>query len=383
VKSPSPRASRVATSLLFFCNGFVFASWGVHIPSIKDKFQLSEGALSLTMLAMAFGAVLAMGRIGRLSAALGSARTCVWSGLLLALGVALILFMPSLPALIVLLLIFGAVMAALDVAMNAQAAIVESAYGRAVMSSMHGLFSLGGFAGAALGALWRATEASTQSHMLCVGLITAACCLAARPALRGDPAHAEHASAHAKGQAKRQLLQLGILAFLGLIAEGAMYDWSTVYMRDYTQASLAWINAGYAAFSIGMAGGRFTGDAIRARLGNVRTLRWSAALCAAGIALSLLWPAPIPAALGFGLIGLGTSNMMPVLFAAAANVPGMAASEAIADMARIAYLGLLFGPVLIGALAQLLGLPLALILIGLSAAMVGLRARAALAGSSD
>ena len=381
MQPPSKRASRIATSLLFFCSGFVFASWGVHIPTIKDKFQLGEGALSLTMLSMAFGAVIAMNHIGRLSSSLGSARTGAWSGVLLAIGVALILVTPTLPALIILLLLFGAVMAALDVAMNAQAAIVETAYARPVMSSMHGLFSIGGFAGAGLGALWLAAGGTPLTHLFAVGAITAACSIAARPALRADPQHEAHESGHAQRHANRQLRQLGLLAFLGLVAEGAMYDWSTVYMRDYTLASIAWINAGYATFSIGMSAGRFTGDAIRERLGNVRTLHFSAGLCVLGIALSLLWAAPVPAAIGFGLIGLGASNMMPVLFAAAANVQGMSASEAIAGMARIAYLGLLCGPVLIGALAQFFGLPLALIVIGLSAALVGLRARAALAGS--
>lgn len=157
-----------------------------------------------------------------------------------------------------------------------------------------------------------------------------------------------------------------------------MYDWSAVYMRDHAHASAAWVSAGYASFSIGMAGGRFAGDTIRAWLGNVRVLQWSAALCVAGMALALLLPLPLPAALGCGLVGLGASNMMPVLFAAAANAKGISPSEAIAAMARIAYLGLLCGPVMIGALAQMLGLPIALCVVGLAAALVGLRARGAL-----
>jgi hypothetical protein len=132
-----------------------------------------------------------------------------------------------------------------------------------------------------------------------------------------------------------------------------------------------------------MAGGRFAGDAIRSLLGSVRILQWSAGLCVAGIALALLLPLPLPAAVGCGLIGLGASNMMPVLFSAAANAKGIPPSEAIAAMARIAYMGLLCGPVIIGALAQVLGLPLALCIVGISAAMVGLRARSALRDVGD
>ncbi|MEC5384548.1 MFS transporter [Uliginosibacterium sp. H3] len=374
----SLRSSRIATMALFFCSGFVFASWGVHIPTIKDKFALGEGALSIAMLSVALGAVLAMRRIGSLSAQLGSARTSLYSGLLLAVSAGLILVMPDYTLLVIWLLLFGAANAALDVAMNSQAAIVENLYARPIMSSMHGLFSLGGFAGALLGAIWFGLGAGVTSHMLLVAVITAISCVLARPALRTDPPHESHESASDKRQVGRHLRRLGMLAFLGLVAEGAMYDWSAVYMRDHAHASAAWVNAGYAAFSAGMAGGRFAGDAIRGALGSVRILQWSAGLCVAGIALALLLPLPLPAAIGCGLIGLGASNMMPVLFAASANAKGIPPSEAIAAMARIAYMGLLCGPVLIGLLAQATGLPFALCIVGVSAAMVGMRARGAL-----
>ena len=378
----SLRSSRIATMALFFCSGFVFASWGVHIPTIKDKFGLGEAALSVAMLSVAFGAVLVMRRIGSLSERLGSARTSLYSGLLLALTAGLILVMPSYTLLIVWLLLFGAGNAALDVAMNAQAAIVENLYARPIMSSMHGLFSLGGFAGALLGALWFALDASVTSHMLVVAAITAISCVLARPALRNDMPHELHESASEKHRLGRHLRRLGALAFLGLVAEGAMYDWTAVYMRDYAHASAAWVNAGYASFSAGMAGGRFTGDAIRGVMGNVRTLQWSAGLCVAGMALALLLPLPLPAAVGCGLVGLGASNMMPVLFSAAANTQGISPSEGIAAMARIAYMGLLCGPVLIGLLAQALGLQIALGMVAVAAAMVGWRARSALRGAA-
>jgi predicted MFS family arabinose efflux permease len=372
------RNSRIATMTLFFCNGFVFASWGVQIPVIKDKFALGEAALSVAMLSVAFGAVLGMRRIGALSARLGSARASLYSGLLLALCVALILVMSHYALLVIWLLLFGAANAALDVSMNAQAAVVENAYARPIMSSMHGLFSLGGFAGALLGALWFGLGGGPASHMLLVAVLTAVGCVLAHPALLAEPPHVDDGAAVERHHVDRHLRRLGVLAFLGLVAEGAMYDWSAVYMRDHAHASTIWVNAGYAAFSAGMAGGRFAGDAIRSALGNVRILQWSAGLCVAGIALALLLPLPIPAAIGCGLVGLGASNMMPVLFSASANAKGMSPAEAIAAMARIAYMGLLCGPVLIGAIAQAVGLPLALCVIGLSAALVGLRAPKAL-----
>lgn len=376
--SASAKRSRIATMVLFFCSGLAFASWGVHIPTIKDRFGLSEGALSMAMLAAAVGAILAMPYVGRVSARLGSAKTSLLSGVLLALGLLLILVMPSFLSLLVCLLFFGAVMAGLDVAMNAQAALVETALGKPIMSSMHGLFSLGGLAGAALGGAWLALDGAPLHHLIAVAIFTALCCLLAWPYLLPDAPHVASDDTHSRQHLDAHLRLLGLLAFLGLVAEGAMYDWSTVYMRDYAHASTAWVSAGYATFSTGMALGRFGGDRVRAALGNIRVLRWSGTLCVMGIFLSILLPLPFVSALGFALVGFGTSNMMPVLFSAAAAVKGMPPAQAIAAMARVAYIGLLVGPVLIGAVAQHAGLRVALVTIALSAALVTARARKAL-----
>lgn len=369
-----PRKAVLATGALFFCSGFVFASWGVHIPTIKDRFGLGEGLLSLAMLSVAAGAVIAMPWVGRLAGRRGSADISLRSGLAIALAIGLLLLMPSYAILIAWLLLFGAATAALDVSMNAQAAIVELRASRPIMSAMHGLFSVGGIAGALLGAAWNAAGGGALPHLLAVGALGAVLTLAARPHLLAETPHvaADGAEAHAaRHHLDRHLRTLGILAFLGLVAEGAMYDWTTVYLRDYAHAQSGWINAGYAAFSIGMSAGRFGGDWVRGHAGSIRVLQLSALLCVAGVALAILFPHPLVATLGFGLVGLGTSNMMPVLFSAAAAVEGMPAAEAIAGMARLAYIGLLIGPVMIGALAQAAGLRIGLGLVALAALAVG------------
>jgi len=340
-----------ATMALFFVNGATFATWGVHIPTIKARFGLSDAVLSLAMLAVAGGAIAAMGPVGRWVARVGSARASRLSGLVYAVATTAILAMPSFALLIPALIAFGMANAAFDVGMNAQAATVENSRARPVMSALHGMFSLGGMAGAAAGGLLMGLGVPPLAHAAGMALLTAAVTASVAPWLLADHP-VQPPSAHHRDHAVKALWLLGVMAFLGLVGEGAMYDWTSVYMRDVALAPAAWISAGYAAFSAGMACGRFGGDRLRARWTDARTLRISAWVAFAGIALALLWPVPLAALAGFTLMGLGAANMVPVFFVAASRLPGVAPAEAIARVARFAYIGLLLGPVIIGGVAH-------------------------------
>lgn len=380
--------ARAATMALLFCSGFLYATWGVHVPTVKAMFDLNDANLSVAMFAIAGGAIITMPRTARWVGRAGSRRASLQSGIALAITSAFILSMPNYWGLVGWLALYGAANATYDVAVNAQAATLEARYRRPIMASLHGCFSLGGMAGALVGGAWLAHHGSPQWH---VGLAAMGCALVIitgarfmqRDMLPGEaPASTASAAAEAtKGEPKprqapppaldedarrklhRRLTGFGILAFLGLVVEGAMYDWTAVYMREVVAAQGAWIGAGYAAFSLGMAGGRFGGDPVRARMGGARLLRVSSLLCVGGVLLALLWREPAAAVAGFALAGLGLSNVMPVMFAASGEVArsaGMASAEAIAVMARLAYLGLLVGPVVIGAIAHGVSLPVAL-----------------------
>ncbi|WP_084084693.1 MULTISPECIES: MFS transporter [Cupriavidus] len=359
-----------ATMALFFVNGATFATWGVHIPTIKARFGLSDAALSLAMLAVAGGAIAAMGPVGRWVARVGSARASLASGAAYALATALLLAMPDFLLLVPALLAFGMANAAFDVAMNAQAATVEASRSRPIMSRLHGMFSLGGMAGASFGGLMLSLGVPPLAHAALIALMTAATSLCAAPRLLDDhpvaPAQAGH---HHTG---RVLWLLGLMAFLGLIGEGAMYDWTSVYMREVAAAPADWSGFGYAAFSAGMACGRFGGDWLRARWSDPATLRASAWLAFGGIGLALLLPSPACALLGFTLMGLGTANMVPIFFMAASQLPGVAPAEAIARVARFAYTGLLLGPVLIGGVAHLASLRHGLAVVALTMGWIAL-----------
>ncbi|AHB77128.1 hypothetical protein X636_17980 [Pandoraea pnomenusa] len=377
--------ARAATMALLFCSGFLYATWGVHVPTVKAMFDLNDANLSVAMFAVAGGALLTMSRMARWVGRAGSRRASLQSGIALALTSAFILSMPNYWGLVGWLALYGAANATYDVAVNAQAATLEARYRKPIMASLHGCFSLGGMSGAMVGGAWLAHQGSPQWH---VGLAALACALvmvvgarylqpdmlpgeapvdAGKSGKSGDTPVARTPlpvlDEAARRKLHRRLTGFGILAFLGLVVEGAMYDWTAVYMREVVSAQGAWIGAGYAAFSLGMAGGRFGGDPVRARMGGARLLRVSSLVCVGGVLMALLWRVPAAAVAGFALAGLGLSNVMPVMFAAsgeAARAGGMASAEAIAVMARLAYLGLLVGPVVIGAMAHGVSLPFAL-----------------------
>ncbi len=366
---PARQRARTASMALFFVAGMMYASWGVHVPTVRDKFALSPGLLSIALFAVAGGSIAAMLTIARWIARVGSRTACLAGGLVMSACAALILVVPDYWMLLAVLALFGFSMATLDVAMNAEASAVEIALGKPIMSSLHGMFSIGGMAGAAAGGALLSAGMAPVAHLALAAAVSAAVLVAASPAVLPHVPH--HEQAHGGGNRWRSPA-LWMLGGIALIAEGAMYDWATVYMRDVVAASPALASAAYAAFSGGMALARFAGDAVRARFGAPQLVFASASLACAGMIGALLLPYPAAVLTGFTLMGLGLANMMPVLFAAAARVKGIHAAEGLAHVAGLAYFGLLFGPVVIGAVAQAANLTIGLSVVALCAALVAL-----------
>ncbi|WP_240647945.1 MFS transporter [Pararobbsia silviterrae] len=368
------RRARLASMGLFFTAGWVFASWGVHVPTVKEKFGLDDAQLSVALFAVAGGSIVAMPKIGKWAARVGTRAACTVGGLGACIATSLILLMPWYWPVVVLLAMYGALGAALDVSMNTEAADVEAALGKPIVSSLHGMFSLGGLAGAAAGGFALSHGMAPALHFALASAVGAAIILVSRPYLLPHVAMPEPTAseqqARARAHVRRGVLALGILALVALIAEGAMYDWSTVYMRDVVHASTGIASAAYAAFSGGMALGRFSGDAVRARVDDGRLVVGSGILASGGMVLGLLVPTPWVALAGFALMGLGLSNMMPVMFLAAARVPGLHAAEGVARVAAMAYIGLLIGPVLIGVTAHATTLPIGMSVVIACAALV-------------
>ena len=363
-----PVAARRATSAVFFANGAGFGIWAAHIPLIKNGLGLSEGALGLALLMMAAGAVATMPLAGRWAVRAGSLPTTLAAGLAFAGLLALPPMASGLAQLMAACLLLGAANGALDVAINTHATAVERAWRRPIMSSFHAFYSLGGLAGAgAAGAAigigldpWATMPAAAAALLLAIG--TAGRFLEVKAA----STRASTGFARPRGP----ILRLGVLALLGFFAEGSLIDWSAVYLVERVGTTAAAGATGYAAFSLSMTMGRLVGDRAADRLGPARTLAASGILAMIGLGLAVARPDPILAPLGFAIAGLGLANIVPVLFSAAARVPGVAPGAGVAMVAVFGYAGALAGPPLIGFTAELAGRRPALSSLVLAAALV-------------
>ncbi len=371
--TPAKRA-RYATMGLFFTFGMIYASWGIHIPTLKEKFELSEAMLSFALFVVAAGSIVVISQIGPWITRTGNRTACTIGGLLMCGCAALILYIPWFVPLLLLLAFFGGGIAVLDVAMNAEASAVETAVGQPIMSSLHGMYSVGGIIGAAGGGLLFSYGMTPPVHFALTAAFGGVLVLLMRPALLAvpGPAHVSTPPTHSIRPAMRGVWALGTLAFIALIAEGAMYDWLTVYMQDVLKASQGISSAAYAAFSAGMAIGRFSGDSVRARLGSEKLLFISSAVASLAMLIGFLLSHPVAALISFTLAGLGFANLMPLLTIAAARIKGVPAAEGIARVAGMAYTGLLIGPVLIGAVANMTNLSIGLSLVAVCAALVAI-----------
>jgi predicted MFS family arabinose efflux permease len=367
---------------LFFVSGALFATWGVQVPAVKAFHGLSEQTLALAMLAAGAGALLALGRTGRWIARFGAARVVRVSGVLCALSLPGLLLWPGWAALLPLMALFGAAASVFDVAINAEAGELERLEARPLMSGFHGMFSLGGMVGAGAGSAVAWAGLAPPWHLALAAGVAVALLLAGAAWLLpmpvtapGAPAASEAARADVDAPTRRALALLGALAGVGLIAEGAIYDWSVLFMRQELAAPATVAALAYAAFSGAMAAARFGGDAVRARVAPRPLLRGSCVLAAAGMGLALVGGSPAWGLVGFTLVGLGFANVVPVLFSAAARVPGVPPARAIARVSAVAYVAMMAGPPLIGLIAERSSLT-----VGLSVVVAGALLQAALAG---
>lgn len=373
LRRPEPplRAARLAVVAVFFLNGVALGSWFVRIPAIQEKLGLGEGLLGVGLLGAAVGALVSMPLAGALASRFGSRRVVGTTALLLSLSVVLPALAPGFLLLVPAIAVLGAANGALDVSMNSQAVAVEKGYGRPIMSSFHAAFSFGGLAGASVGGLVASAGAGPLPHLAAVAAVCAAAAAIAYKALLPASADAADEGAPAFARPTRALLGLGVISFCVLLGEGAMSDWSAVYLDGTLETGPGFAAAGYAAFALTMAFGRLFGDGLAERLGPVRLVRACGALAAVGLGVALFVGQPVFALLGFACAGAGFSVVFPAALSAAGRTEGMAAGPALAAVSTAGYTGFLVGPPTIGFAAELIGLGGALfIVVALSAAIV-------------
>ncbi len=340
---------RAAIFAVFLELGLFAGGWAAALPAIKARLALSDGEISVALLSFAGGSILSTIATGALASRLGTRRATRIG----AVATIVTLFMPgfatSLPGLAAATLSMGVAMGLLDVAMNGHAGALEERWGAPLMSSFHGAFSLGGLAGAAIGGALAAAGVGASGQLCGAALVAAAVGLAALPFL-GQGTATPVAGGPILALPGRRLIGLGIVAASCFVVEGAMGDWSAIYLDTVTNSGLALASAGYAGFSIAMAGVRFVGDRAVAGLGARRILVGGGVLAAAGLMLAVLVPVPLAAAFGFALVGLGLGNVAPVAFSAAARL-GATPASGVSSVATVGYAGFLLGPPIIGFLS--------------------------------
>lgn len=343
---------RLAVSLFFFSQGLAFSSWASRIPTIKSELGISEGQLGTLLLLMPIGQLCTMALSGKLVAKYGSKNVLQIVVLIYPLILCSIGLAQNFYQLGAVLFFFGVVGNMCNISVNTQGVEVEKIYGKSIMSSFHGAWSIAGFTGALIGLLMMNLHVSTFYHFVIIyGLIVLNWLINKKYLVDSVPSPPkEKKSLFSKPDTV--LIQLGIIGFLSMATEGAMFDWSGVYFQDIVKAPQNLIVVGYASFMIMMATGRFVGDYFISKYGKQRVMQISGVLMSSGLMLSVFFPQFIICTIAFMMVGLGVACNVPTVYSVAGKTKNINPGVALATVSSISFLGFLMGPPLIGYIAE-------------------------------
>lgn len=358
------KSSRYATTLIFFVNGLVLGIWATNIPAISKALNLTDGQLGSALSMFAAGTMLMIFMAGSVANKLGSRASIVLGGILLSVSLPLLVMAPSYEVFFGILLFFGICNSVIDISMNTHASIIEEMEGRPLMSWFHAAFSFGGMAGAGIVSILDAFALSALFNLgLAAALMLFTTLASAAPLRHLRPAQASDAVK--KKVAIRPSLTLLIVAMLtimSLFTESSMINWSAKYLTDVASTSTGIAAFAFGGFSFAMAIGRLAGNPLILRYGRDCVLVSSGLLGVAGFALAVGAPSPVASIAGFMLVGLGLSNMTPILYSKAAQACPQAPSLGLALNGTIGYVGFLVCPPIIGMTSDHVGLQLSMLL---------------------
>ncbi|WP_020595336.1 MFS transporter [Spirosoma panaciterrae] len=370
--SKSVYKARTATQLIFLVCGLGMASWAPMVPYAKDRLALNDANLGLLLLLLGAGAMLMMPTSGWLVSRFGSRIIMIGAVFLMALTLPLLLILSDTTAMAITLFLFGSGVGSVDVAMNAHGVQVQNLFGRPIMSSLHGLFSVGGLVGSlGLGFLIKLginpvyAIVSIALLMILIALTQYQFLFSANAERQAIAQFASEAAKPAEPGLRsawldKRVLFLGMMCFAIFLAEGAILDWSAIFLRDVRGIAPELAGAGYAAFSIAMAVMRLVGDKIVAHFNGKTVVVGGSVLGALGLTMAIVSPWLVGALVGFVLLGLGAANIVPVFFSAAGRLSGVTATVSLSAITTMGYTGLLAGPALLGFIAQYFSLAVAL-----------------------
>lgn len=363
---------QMATRALFFVTGFASAAWAALVPFAKLNTGVNDGVLGLLLLCLGGGALVAMPLTGVLTTRFGCRKVMTVSVVLLSVTLPLLAEINHTGLLALTLIVFGMGIGITDCAMNIQAIIVEKAAPRPMMSGFHGFYSIGGIAGAgAMSGFMLAGMGALQA----AAAVMVICLLLLAFSYKGMLNYAWPSEGPAFAVPRGAVLLIGIICFATFLAEGSVLDWSAVFLTEYRNVPESMGGLGFACFAVLMSLGRLTGDKIVAVLGRPQVVLWGALLAAGGLLLSVLSDNWLMALTGYGLIGLGCANVVPVMFSAIGRQTSMPQAVAVPAVTTLGYLGILAGPASVGLIAYRFTLPAALLAVVALLLLVALLSR--------
>ena len=349
--------TRLAVSGLFLLNGIFAGAWAPKIPEFASRLGLSESGLGLMIMCFGIGSLVLMPIAGVLIAHFGTTRTVKGATILFLSTMLLLSLTPTIPLGAVAIFFFGGLMGAMDVAMNGNAVEVEKSMRRAIMSSCHAFWSLGAFIGATTGGFLM-DALGVMGHAALLTIAGAVLFVFIWPHILHDAPHPSEERQKVRLPMTPLPWLIGLMALFCMVPEGAILDWGALYLRNELGASLALSGFAFGTFSLTMAIMRFAGDHVRDRFGAVRTLRFCTVTAIIGMIVAGTAPNAYVAMAGFALCGVGISNMVPIAFSAAGNLPGYAQGVALSVATVMGYSGGLFAPSVIGFIAEHVGFAL-------------------------
>jgi MFS family permease len=357
----------LSLAMIFAFVGFLFGNWATFIPYVKEKFSLDDGELGLLLLSFPFGAAIGNPVSTIFINRLGANKTTILAMIFLALCYQLPLIVPKLPLVVIGLVITGVCLATTNIAMNTIVTAIERLENRFIMSSCHGMFSIGGMLGSTLASFSLGKGILPEYHMPAMAISICIATILLRNIILEIPEEKREANQPSTKLTMPSKILLGMIAISLCVnvAEGTMADWAAVYMKDVVKAENAYIGWGFAAYALFMAAGRFLGDLIVPRWGIKNILIVGGIVAASGLLLAVLMPNTICTIIGFTLVGAGVSCGAPILYGSASRAPNMAKGAGLALLNTFGILGFLLGPAIIGFISKAFSLPTAFIFVAI------------------
>ena len=364
---PEKKRIRIAVALVYFSMGLSFSSWASRIPDIKTALHLNDALFGSILFALPVGQFLMMPISGKLVTRFGSHRTLRIALPLYTIILSFIGLVTTGWQLALVLFLFGLSGNVCNISVNTQGVEAEKLYGRPIMASFHGGWSLAGFTGALIGLVMINLKTPPYWHFVTIILLVWTIVWFNYPFLirvKRDTAR-EQSRRKFFGKPDKILVQLGFVGFCSMASEGAMFDWSGLYFKDVVQAPASLVILGYTSFMIMMATGRFVADFFIAKIGRKLLLQICGVIISTGLFTSVLFPFLVPATIGFMLVGIGVSSIVPTVYSTAGRHSKIPPGIALATVSSVSFLGFLMGPPLIGYISEAFGLRYSFATIGI------------------